>query len=615
MPADANLIEEVFLIKHNQALSALGEIEAAAGKVSSLIGSIKAGFLGLLGAAGIEGLATTAKGLLGVNNAMEQTTTVLAGMLQANKFAKTFADGMELSATAMEQIRKEAEKLPGTDVDFLEAFKVTFQAMKDVGMRELPKMITFSDNMVAVAKTYGVDVAQASRDINLMLSGHAGEDVKTFRLLKGQLGVKTTEEFNKLNAAERVKRMSGLLEKNKGMLKAFENTWDSISSTTASIMKNISLAFGGPLFETAKHGLKAVNDLLSQYSQKINLVAGVLGKLAAGGIERIAGAVSSRIPRGGEMGLAGPKGVGFANSLPSLGGAAVGLYGGPIGGLLAGGFLKALNQPGFLESFKNIFNPLRGVITSFSAMWESATDRIRDGFLMLGSFFDSTFMPIINAVSGVFGGLFDTFKQIFDDKSNAFIEIFYYVGIIGEGFSKVLAPAISLLGKGLTYLYDKVIRGFIDVMAWGLQHVAAAVRVLELAINAQGLAKIGLLTGGGIGKAYQDALVNVQVESQKRLGKTATGADTNLGKVAVAFDAAIENAEKAAAQARANKSSVVAKPPPAKVEFHNARFNIEQAFAPGFDPDRVAVAFKRGVGESVMNRVNSAGLTPLFTPT
>lgn len=447
-----------------------------------------------------------------------------------------------------------------------------------------------------------------------MLSGHAGEDVKTFRLLKGQLGVKTTEEFNKLNAAERVKRMSGLLEKNKGMLKAFENTWDAISSTTASIMKNISLAFGGPLFETAKHGLKAVNDLLGQYSAKINLVAGVLGKLAAGGIERIAGAVGSRIPRGGAMGLQGPKGVGFANSLPSLGGAAVGLYGGPIGGLLAGGFLKALNQPGFLESFKNIFNPLRGVITSFSAMWESATDRIRDGFLMLGSFFDSTFMPIINAVSGVFGGLFDTFKQIFDDKSNAFIEIFYYVGIIGEGFSKVLAPAISLLGKGLTYLYDKVIRGFIDVMTWGLQHVAAAVRVLELAINAQGLAKIGLLTGGGIGKAYQDALVNVQVESQKRLGKTATGADTNLGKVAVAFDAAIENAEKAAAQARGNKP-VVAKPPPAKVEFHNAKFNIEQAFAPGSDPDRVAVAFKRGVGESVMNRVNSAGLTPLFTPT
>ena len=607
MPADASVISETFLIKHNQALGALGEIEAAAGKVSSLIGSIKAGFLGLLGAAGIEGLATTAKGLLGVNNAMEQTTTVLAGMLQANKFAKTFADGMELSATAMEQIRKEAEKLPGTDVDFLEAFKVTFQAMKDVGMRELPKMITFSDNMVAVAKAYGVDSAQASRDINLMLSGHAGEDVKTFRLLKGQLGVKTTEEFNKLNAAERVKRMSGLLEKNKGMLKAFENTWDAISSTTASIMKNISLAFGGPLFETAKHGLKAVNDLLSQYSQKINLVAGVLGKLAAGGIERIAGAVSSRIPRGSEMGLQGPKGIGFANSLPGAAGSIAALVGGPLGGALIGGFLKAINQGGseFASQFTRLLAPVREVFTKFTGMFESITDRVRDAFLILAEPMSNLFKTVLDGSAN----MFDKFKTIFADKEVSLKNSFTNIGIIVD---TLLTPAIKWVGEKFTWLADNGLRKLVDKLGDGSTNAATFAK----AVATDWKTAYGLRGYSKLEAQWNNARADVlRAQELATRGKLPTGEDTLLGKQTVALNNAVEAARLAAEVKKKGIAATTAKPPPPTININNAKFSIEQQFAPGFDPDRVAVAFKRGVGESVMNRVNSAGLTPLFTPT
>ena len=615
MPVDAGIIQDSFIIKNAGALGPLREIEQAANRLSGVLDSLKTGFVGLLGAAGIGGLATSAAGLLKVNNAMEQTTTVLAGMLQANKFTKTFQEGMELSADAMAQIRQEAERLPGTDVDFLEAFKVTFQAMKDVGMTDLPKMITFSDNMVAVAKAYGVDIAQASRDINLMLSGHAGEDVKTFRHLKGQLGVRTTEEFNKLSAADRVKRMSGLLEKNKGMLKAFENTWDAISSTTESIAKNVSLAFGGPLFDVAKQGLKALNDLLGKYSDQIKTVANVMGEGIADGLRGAAGYLRGRLPHSdGQLKPAYGSGLLGANynALPSLAGGAIGALGGPVGGLLAGGLLKALNQPSFLESFRGIFLPIDKVLRGFAGVWESATDRIRDGFMMFGSFLGTTIMPILQAVGSVMGDIFGAIKNVLDDKANSFKEIFYYLGVIGQGFAQVLAPAIKLLGHQLAWLHEKILKHFIDTLATALQHMAATVRLFETIGKTGGLARIGLLTGGGIGTAYRNALTDVQRESQTRLRYT-SGSDTTLGKIVGAFDSAVD-AEKARQEAdrrkKAAENGPKAKPPAPQVHFHNAKFSIEQRFAEGFDPDRVATAFRRDIGHEAVQRVG----IPLFSP-
>lgn len=609
MPADANLIEETLLIKHEQALRALSEVETAASRVNGMISTVKAGFFGLLGAAGIGGLSTTAKGLLEVNNAMEQTTTVLAGMLQANKFAKTFQDGMELSAAAMAQIRKEAEKLPGTDVDFLEAFKVTFQGMKDAGMTELPKMITFSDNLVAVAKAYGIDSAQAARDISLMLGGHAGEDVKTFRILKGQMGVKGTDEFNKLSSAERVKRLSGVMEKNKGMLKAFENTWDSISSTTESIFKNVSLAFGEPIFNTAKAGLKAMNDLLGKYSDQIKLVAGLMGNMVARGLHGGAGLLKGLMPAG--RGLlpayaSGLSGMNY-NALPGMAGSAAALLGGPLGGGLVGGLFKAINQGGsdFSDQFIKLLTPLRTVITNFTGMWEVATDRIRDGFLILAG-------PVSNLLGTVFGtvsGAFDSLKNVLSDKEVDLKMIFTNVGIITD---TILTPAIRWVGEKFIWLADFGLRKFITIFSDLTTDIATIGKLFS-----SGLWKTWLGTNQYLSdQVFADAKSEVLRAQQNDLLKGGkAGSDTLLGKAAAAADAQIAAAKAAAEAEKQKKASGAAKPPPPQVNFHNAKFSIEQSFASGFDPDRVATAFRRDIGNETIKKVDQSGLTPLFTPT
>jgi hypothetical protein len=174
---------------------------------SAAIGRIESAF-SMVNRVAIGGaLAFGVDQIVGVNKALEDTKYQLSGSLGAAGFATEFKDNMLLAENSMRQIREEAAKLPGTDQDFLAAFAVDMPALKEAGMTNLKEMISLSDNLVAVAKSQGIDSQQAGRDIIHMAQGHAASDVRTFMTLKASMGVTSQEEFNKLSGKERIKKL------------------------------------------------------------------------------------------------------------------------------------------------------------------------------------------------------------------------------------------------------------------------------------------------------------------------------------------------------------------------------------------------------------------------
>ena len=227
------------------------------------------------------GIALGAQSLITFNQELENTTQNLAGSIQVYKYANNYADAMLVASDALEKIKRDAAALPGTDTDFIRAFSITFPEQAQLGVKTLDEAIKRSNNLTAVLLAKGVDSGQIGRDVGQMLRSHAGADVRSFMELKGQLGVKDAEEFNKKSAKKRLELLDQVIGKNKDVINAFGSTWDAVTSTGQSYLKSLATEGSKPLFELAKQNLKAINDYVGSALPQILTMATLFGTLAA----------------------------------------------------------------------------------------------------------------------------------------------------------------------------------------------------------------------------------------------------------------------------------------------------------------------------------------------
>lgn len=614
---DTNLIDNVFSAQDKGTTKVLGEIATAATAAQSAVDKLSSGIMKIAGIAGV-GL-TSIMGLdklREVNKSMEDTMNTLAGMLQANDFVKQFSDGLLVAEGAMSQIRKEAAALPGTDVDFLQAFQITFQAMKDVGMTDVHKMVTFSDNMVAVAKAYGVNSQQAARDISLMLGGHAGSDVLLFNKIRGQLGVKSGEEWNKMKQEDRIKKMEGVLEKNRGLLKNFENTWEAISSTTESYVKNLALAFGGPLFESAKKALRSINDLWGENQEKVLSVAGFIAtelvtafEKAANVGERVFGKLRATLAPEGLAGGGGP--VSWLNdNFGSLVGGAAALAGGPMGGLMIGGGIKAAMTG--TDQFENAFGNLMGVIEPLTTLFQAlastfdvATTQIANGLLILAEPVTQAFSMIVEAASSIATDVVHVIGDALAYGQPVFDMMWVALGDLAVNLGEVAQWLKGPLGQAISWFAGAMVEA-VELVGWFVVGIDAAVKMFR---------KHGV--GEATSAHYREELYDIKRRALEEEKRRTAPADV-AGAIGERYKKYTDAQERAKAKreedlARIEKDMTKKKGKKVEMNFHNAKFNIEQKFAEGFDPDRVAVAFARDVKKLAETRLQS-GISNLWTP-
>ena len=569
----------------NGAASAIGLIESAFSTVNRIA----------IGGA----LAFGADQIVSVNKALEDTKYQLAGSLGASGFAKDFKDNMLLAENSMRQIREEAAKLPGTDQDFLAAFAVAMPALKEAGMSNLKEMISLSDNLVAVAKSQGIDSQQAGRDIIHMAQGHAGSDVRTFMTLKSSMGVSTQEEFNKLSAKERIKKLQKAVQAYSGLLDNFGDTWEALSSTAESYAKNFIVAATGPGFAAMKQGLKKIEDLYGQYQDKILLVAEYAGtrlvEITTTMGAKLAAGLGMKNVRGGNGELFNPS---FVGPLPPT--AQELAYGEASGGMIFGPASYA--APSFAPT-NDTMTMLAGTMAVLNAIFEDAVPYVnatKEAIYSFGSLVMGFINPIIPPLTLALGGVVRIFEELWSGAMAIVRVLSESLGPVFRMLGDVLGTAFRLVASGL-YGLAMIFREAGAQISRLLHLNNGSDSTLEASANAlhEILGRLDARVDAGA-QAWGDNTGglpwNAMVEENKR--------QYNFDMM----KRAKEDADKARAEELAK--DVKKSKPQVKVDNH---FNIQQKFADGFDPDRVYAAFRQDAQQMASRKLDS-GLVPLYVP-
>lgn len=510
------------------------------------------------------GLAATAQSLLKVNQELESTTQNLAGSIQVYKYATSYADALLLADDALLKIKKDAASLPGTDTDFIRAFSITFPEQAQLGVKTLDEAIKRSNQLTSVLLAKGVDSGQIGRDIGQMLRGHAGADVRSFMELKGQMGVKDAEEFNKKSAKERLKLLDSVIAKNKDVINAFGTTWDAVSSTAQSSLKSLVLAGSKPLFEEAKKNLKAMNDYLEPMMPKMEMALRMGGTAIVAGTKALGGSIA------GSLQALAPRQYAVAQTAEALA---------PI--------FNSLATAG--QSVLTFLTPVAdGLSAVASALWGGVIAAL-PGLL-----------SVAEAVVSVGAALMGTVGE--------------FAAYLGDSLGPVLVGLGGIVGWAGGVIADVLIVAVAGVKPVLDATVGVFKKLIEVVVSAAGW--IGNKFGGGdMANAVQSLTID--------LGKIAKNARAELGidKVNAAgagelylkrMREAMEKAEmeRQRATIEAAKKGKGGKPA-VNQDFRGSKFSIEQKFAQGFDPGRVLTAVREDAAKLAQRRL-TAGTTPLF---
>ena len=516
-----------------------------------------------------SGFTSMAKGLIDVNKALEVTTNALAGDVQVYKFAKNFTDSMILAKDTLQQIKRDAIALPGTDTDFMKAFTLTLPAQAELGVRTLDEARKRSNLLTAVLLTKGVDSGQIGRDVSLMLRGHAGADVRSFEVLKGQLGVKDAAQWNALDAKKRLLKLDDVIKKNKDSIDAFGSTWEAVSSSSESYLKNMVLAGSAPLFEVAKNNLKAMNDYLEPLMPRIEQTLRIAGGAVVAGGGFLAGRVGSALAS------AGPE----QYAMSALTAAAPSVL-----DHLATAGMVVLN---FLQPLGEAFGSLSSAVIGFVAGALPGLSAILDAVVGVTGFVLTAAARAVTVLSDVIGPALTTAAQVWSKAVTVAADVYIIA------YSKV-KPVIDAVSEAVTKFAHKLNEAF-EWIATKL-HLGSG-------------AEYGPEEVGG----YIDDLAEAAAEARRKLGFGSVNASGGLQNYVLTQYEEEKRAEiqrvkdvmRAAAQGAKNKRPLL------NQDFRGSKFSIEQKFAQGFDPGRVLTAVREDSARLAQRRL-SAGNTPLF---
>lgn len=363
--------------------------------------------------------------------------------------------------------------------------------------------------------------------------------------------------------------------------------------------------------------------ILAKVLGKILIANALIGKLT-GGKQNIIG-LTKALP---SMGVALANGI--AAKLPALGqvgagvgmrvmGAAAGSGGlaaaGPAAtalGTLAGSLTVIL--PVVLAvaavvavlalAFKGFQKNVGGATDVLMSIW----DRFVAKFEIIGEKIGELLAPITKLFGGGGGkgmGLIDqleylasmSFNALFasiDRAMNNFLLVGYLVGEVSSVFAEFGKTAGTIIKVGI---FDPFMT-MLDRIGQVIQAILAgnfgdAVRLAKSAFNAEQQAQAGV--GALVASAVQSMANGLQRATDKR-------------DIDVMYRARANALER---MAKGNKTEQEARAPKTEMNFPNARFDITQNFAEGFDPDRIAVAFANDIS-SLGDLRTQSGLAPAF---
>lgn len=605
------------------------------------------------------------RSLTQINSRFEQTSQVIGGTLAALGFAggedptEQFRNGLGLAAETMRAIQVSAAALPGEAQDYITVFQ---QALPNVSQSiegSLADMTSFTNQITAIGRSFGIDAGQIGMDTMRMLQagrGGAGMDVRTFmqllpfmKSLEGHANL-TADAFNRMTQPERALLLQQTMGRMGPMLEAAGGTFDAMWGAIQSTGEELLRIGGQPIFEGVKSGLESVNALLmdaegnfTELGQNVVRIGQNIGTFIVdairtatewvqtlyGWFERLGNSaifrrldeMASTLASAGQSLMRGGAGgaAGLAGGAATAGALGAGAAAGPMGLVvvaLGAGLANFLTRTeevtevvgtmgSIIERVSHLIGPMLNTLMTFSDLLGDLVAGVLPGML-------SGMDTIIGPLTFLYIWFSNIANLLMEELRPAMSELWIALGGLWEAVANVIGPLLAIFGPVLMGIIEILVAGLAPAFNLLIEWITGMINALVSFVNWVGR----LLGGAGAG-------VISAAQRQSALAPGAQGeAAEQRGFLSGLMDRLRQSSEAASEQASAVEQAAGGRGPAARApgarggartqqDFRYSRFTIEQSFAEGFDPDRIAVAFASDVGRLGEQRLES-GFAPLF---
>ena len=260
-----------------------GARSSATGLFGTLV-RFSATYVGINAITNAVGSAT--RGMIGFAAQTERTRIGLQSIIAAVD-QMPFADAGIVARQVFRQLNDDAAASVATTQDLFEIFSGIIGPVRGAGFA-MERVRTLTNSTVSAATALGIDLPQATRDINAMITGVAGTDVRLFRSLRAMgLINKTTQQFNELTAKTRVDLLTTALSSFDEAAERYGRSFAGRVSTFSDLIQQLSLSFAQPAFQEIANFLGRINDSIMANREAIQAYLRVAGERFAFTLMRI----------------------------------------------------------------------------------------------------------------------------------------------------------------------------------------------------------------------------------------------------------------------------------------------------------------------------------------
>lgn len=536
--------------------------------------------------------------------------------------------GGQLGDAMFRALQADALKSVATSSDLAMIFTSISGPLAGAGAK-LGEIRKITNDTVSAATVLGVDLAQASRDINLMATGAAGTDTALFRMLlstgaivddQGKL-VKNAQQWNSMLPEKRLRAMQKALAGFGPAASKFEKTFPGISSSFTDFGQRFRQTFmGGPIDAMRLALIKIVgvfNDNESRIGGLLKLMGDKIGAAMTPALNWMISAtkyfinnwdlIAARIENGWKTLkavatqyapsiIAGAKGAAVASMVGKYAPGALSTVGGGLSAGLAGG--AAVEGSGVATAISglthlfSVIGAMGGVFTYvilpisiLVGLVMALADQWQYTVIVLGVIW-GFLQDVFSTIWGLLTALFSALSPLLKIVGIVVAAFAVLVGIFAFFFIRILWGAMKAIIEGWTLIFQYLGEG-LDWIYSKISFLFTGLAQLFGAINADLLPKAG---AGGNGISWLDDI-------KGQFAAAMAGFDTQKAKDKALLDAADKNAP-------ATRAGTV-------VDMRGSKIEVKQDFRQA-DPDRVWAQFVQGIGDAADQRLSSA-LVPGYT--
>ncbi len=218
------------------------------------------------------GFRAAKSALIDFNSGLEQSRITMAGMLKLNVGGE-WSTNMKRANFLVERFQQISKKSVGTTKDFVDMAQMIIRPLSSAGA-SMKGIEDITAGATVAARAFGMEASFAAADIEQMVMGTIGKKDRFARALISPLKL-TTQEFNKLSEAERLRTINMALTSDaiKDMAKAQEGSFSGVMSTFQDTLQQTLAKVGLPLFQALTAEVQSWNAWIDRNQKSIQSMA------------------------------------------------------------------------------------------------------------------------------------------------------------------------------------------------------------------------------------------------------------------------------------------------------------------------------------------------------